>query len=264
MDTPGGEGDAAVPNLDVPNLARMYDYYLGGKDNDPIDREAAEQVIAAHPQQRLLARNNRAFLTRAVRHLADAGIDQFVDLGAGIPTEPATHQTARAIVPGARVVYVDEDPVVLAHTRSLLDADDGIGVVGQDVLDPERVLADPELTRLIDFSRPVGLLAVALFHFTPDPGPQRVLSAFRERMAPGSWLVLSTGTDEGLGESDLAELDRAYSGTARGMHLRSRAEVEGLFDGFVVVEPGVVDVSQWRGNAEQTPVQILAGVGRSV
>jgi S-adenosyl methyltransferase len=159
-------------------------------------------------------------------------------------------------------VYVDEDPVVLAHARALLGTDDGIGVVGQDVLEPEQLLADPELTRLIDFSRPVGLLAVSLFHFSPDDGPQRVLRAFRERMAPGSWLVLSTGSDEGLSESELAELDRGYSGTARGMHLRSRAEIEGLFDGFALVDPGVVDVSQWRGNAEQTPVQILAGVGR--
>jgi SAM-dependent methyltransferase len=256
--------DDAVPGVDatVPSPARMYDYYLGGKDNYAADRDAAEQVIAAHPQQRLLARNNRAFLTRAVRHLADAGVDHYIDLGAGVPTEPATHQTARAIVPGARVVYVDEDPVVLAHARALLGTDDGIGVVGQDVLQPEQLLADPELTRLIDFSRPVGLLAVSLFHFSPDDGPQRVLRAFRERMAPGSWLVLSTGSDEGLSESDLAELDRGYSGTTRGMHLRSRAEVEGLFDGFAVVDPGVVDVSQWRGNAEQTPVQILAGVGR--
>lgn len=246
----------------VPSPARMYDYYLGGKDNVAIDREAAEQVIAAHPQQRLLARNNRAFLTRAVRHLADAGIDQFVDLGAGMPTEPATHQTARAIVPGARVVYVDEDPVVLAHARTLLDADDGIGVVGRDVLEPEQVLADPELTRLIDFSRPVALLAVALFHFSPGDGPQRVLAAFRERMAPGSWLVLSTGSSAGLSASDLAQLDRGYSGTPRGMHLRTPDEIERLFDGFALVEPGIVDVSQWRGNAEQTPVQILAGVGR--
>ena len=256
--------DDAVPGVDatVPSPARMYDYFLGGKDNFAVDREAAERVIAAHPQQRLLARNNRAFLTRAVRHLAEEGIDQFVDLGAGVPTEPATHQTARAIVPGARVVYVDEDPVVLAHARALLGTDDGIGVAGQDVLDPERVLADPELTRLIDFSRPVGLLAVALFHFNPDPGPQQVITTFRERMAPGSWLVLSTGSDEGLSRSELTELGRGYSGTPRGMHLRSRAEITGLFDGFSVVEPGVVDVSRWRGNAQRTPVQILAGVGR--
>jgi len=256
--------DEAVPGTDggVPSPARMYDYFLGGKDNYAVDREAAERVIAAHPQQRLLARNNRAFLTRAVRSLAEAGIDQFVDLGAGVPTEPATHQTARGIVPGARVVYVDEDPVVLAHARALLGTDDGIGVVGRDVLDPAAVLADPELTRLIDFSRPVGVLAVALFHFNPDPGPKQVIAAFRERMAPGSWLVLSTGTDEGLSASAQAELGRGYAGTARGMHLRSRAEIEGLFDGFALVEPGVVDVSQWRGNAEPTPVRILAGVGR--
>ncbi len=256
--------DDTVPGADasVPSPARMYDFFLGGKDNYAVDRDAAEQVLAAHPQQRLLARNNRAFLTRAVRYLADEGIDQFVDLGAGVPTEPATHQTARAIRPGARVVYVDEDPVVLAHARALLGTDDGIGVVGRDVLAPDDVLADPELTRLIDFSRPVGLLAVALFHFSPDDGPRRVLSAFRERMAPGSWLVLSTGSSEGLSESDLEELDRGYSGTSRGMHLRSREEIEELFDGFSLVEPGVVDVSQWRGNAEQTPVQILAGVGR--
>lgn len=256
--------DDAVPGADggVPSPARMYDYYLGGKDNYAVDREAAERVIAAHPQQRLLARNNRAFLTRAVRHLADAGIDQFVDLGAGVPTEPATHQTARAIRPGSRIVYVDEDPVVLAHARALLGTDDGIGVVGRDVLSPAEVLADPQLTGLIDFSRPVGLLAVALFHFSPGDSPQRVLAAFRERMVPGSWLVLSTGSSDGLDETHLEELERGYAGTHRGMHLRTREEIERLFDGFSLVEPGVVDVSRWRCNAEQTPVQILAGVGR--
>lgn len=249
---------------DVPSPARMYDYYLGGQDNFAADREAAEAVIASHPDQRQLARNNRAFLARAVEHLADAGITQFVDIGTGIPTAPTVHEIARRTRPGARVVYVDDDPVVLAHARALLAEDAAVAVVEADMHDPAAITSHPDVARLIDFDRPVGVLLVAVLHFSPGDEPRRILGHFRSRMVPGSYLVLSAGSSAGLTDAELTEIREAYARTPRGGHLRSRAEITELFDGFELVEPGVVDVSRWRGFERPTRLSILAGVARRV
>lgn len=240
----------------------MYDYYLGGGDNFPADRDAAEAVITNHPQQRQLARNNRGFLARAVAFLAEQGIDQFVDIGTGIPTSPNVHEVARASQPDARIVYVDNDPVVLAHARALLAADDQVGVVDSDMHDLETILGAPETQRLIDFSRPVAVLFVAVLHFSPGDEPQRLVRAFRDRMVAGSYLVASLGSTEGLSDEEVDALHSAYAGTRGGMVLRSREAVTSLFDGLDLQDPGVVDVSQWRGFGRPTHVQILAGVGR--
>lgn len=249
---------------DVPSPARMYDYYLGGQDNFAADREAAEAVIASHPDQRQLARNNRAFLVRAVEHLAAAGITQFVDIGTGIPTAPTVHEVARRTHPGARVVYVDDDPVVLAHARALLAEDRAVAVVEADMHDPGAITGHPDVTRLIDFDRPVGVLFVAVLHFSPGDEPRRILDHFARRMVPGSFLALSAGSSEGLTEAELTEIHDAYARTPRGGHLRSREEITGLFAGFDLVEPGVVDVSRWRGLERPTRISILAGVARRV
>ncbi|GLZ49505.1 hypothetical protein Acsp06_56900 [Actinomycetospora sp. NBRC 106375] len=247
---------------DVPSPARMYDYYLGGRDNFAADREAAEAVIASHPDQRQLAQNNRAFLVRAVEHLAAEGITQFVDIGTGIPTAPTVHEVARRTHPDARVVYVDDDPVVLAHARALLAEDRAVAVVEADMHDPGAITTHPDVDRLIDFSRPVGVLFVAVFHFSPGDEPHRIVEHFRRRMVPGSYLVLSTGSSEGLDADELAEIEAAYARTPRGGHLRTADEVAALFEGFTVIEPGIVDVSRWRGFERPTHISILAGVGR--
>ncbi|GAA4794926.1 SAM-dependent methyltransferase [Actinomycetospora chlora] len=247
---------------EVPSPARMYDYYLGGQDNFAADREAAEAVIASHPDQRQLARNNRAFLARAVEHLAAAGITQFVDIGTGIPTSPTVHEVARRTHPDARVVYVDDDPVVLAHARALLAEDPAVAVVGADMHQPEDVTTHPDVDRLVDFGRPVGVLFVAVLHFSPGDEPRRIIEHFRRRMVPGSYLVLSVGSSEGLDEAEVAEIHEAYARTPRGGHLRSREEIAALFDGFELVEPGLVDVSRWQGFERPTHLSILAGVGR--
>jgi O-methyltransferase involved in polyketide biosynthesis len=247
---------------DVPSPARMYDYYLGGRDNFAADREAAEAVIASHPDQRQLARNNRAFLARAVEHLAAEGITQFVDVGTGIPTSPNVHEVARGMQPDARVVYVDDDPVVLAHARALLEEDRAVAVVEADMHEPEAITTHPDVDRLIDWSRPVAVLFVAVLHFSPGDEPRRILDHFRRRVVPGSALVLSAGSSEGLSDTELAEIHEAYARTPRGGHLRSRAEIAALFAGFELVEPGLVDVCRWRGFERPTHLSILAGVGR--
>lgn len=221
-------------------------------------------MIASHPDQRQLARNNRAFLVRAVEHLAAAGITQFVDIGTGIPTAPTVHEVARRTHPGARVVYVDDDPVVLAHARALLAEDRAVAVVEADMHDPGAITGHPDVTRLIDFDRPVGVLFVAVLHFSPGDEPRRILDHFARRMVPGSFLALSAGSSEGLTEAELTEIHDAYARTPRGGHLRSREEITGLFAGFDLVEPGVVDVSRWRGLERPTRISILAGVARRV
>jgi S-adenosyl methyltransferase len=161
-------GKGAVPDFSVPNPSRMYDYLLGGKDNFPADREAANRVIAAYPEARALARANRRFLTRAVWFLAEHGISQYIDLGTGLPTSPNVHQVARQVRPDARVVYVDNDPVVTCHGQALCATNDGVAVIDGDIRDPRSILADPELTAVIDFAEPVAILCVAVLHFIRD------------------------------------------------------------------------------------------------
>jgi hypothetical protein len=214
--------------------------------------------------QRQLARNNRAFLVRAVELLTERGITQFVDVGTGIPTAPTVHEVARRTHPDARVVYVDDDPVVLAHARALLAEDRGVAVVEADMHEPEAITAHPDLTRLVDLDRPVGVLFVAVLHFSPGDEPRRIVDHFRRRTVPGSYLVLSAGSSEGLSDTALAEIHDAYARAPRGGHLRSREEIAALFDGFALVEPGLVDVCRWRGFERPTHLSILAGVGRRV
>ncbi|GAA0351620.1 SAM-dependent methyltransferase [Actinoallomurus spadix] len=249
-----------VIDVHTPSPARMYDYWLGGKDNFAADREAAEKVIAAHPEQRELVRANRAFLVRAVRHLAEQGIDQFLDLGTGIPTSPNVHEVAREIRPAARVVYVDNDPIVFAHNQAFRVTDDRVATVQADIRRPHEVLGDPALKRLIDFDRPVALLAVAVLHFVPEG--EEVITTLKEVMAPGSFLALSTGTSEGLTPEQRERIENAYAKASAPAVIRSRAEIERLFTGFDLVDPGLVHVAKWRADGPETKGRLLAGVGR--
>jgi hypothetical protein len=264
---PDGQGfePGRIPDFTVPSAARMYDYYLGGKNSFQADRDAAEKVIAAYPETRRLALANRRFLTRAVWYLAEHGVRQFIDLGSGLPTSPNVHEVARQARPDARVVYVDSDPVVASHGRALCDTDSGVAFVERDIRYPQDVLGDGKLTGLIDLSAPVAVLAVSVLHFMPDADkPGEILAAFRSSMAPGGYLVLSHATSDGADERVLSQIASVYETSTVRAVPRTGADIKGFFTGFDLIEPGLVDVSQWRGDmpARPTRIRFLAGVGR--
>jgi hypothetical protein len=248
--------------------ARVYDYLLGGKDNYPVDRDAAEEVLAAVPSACHMARANRAFLRRVVRFLAgEAGIRQFLDIGTGIPTQGNVHEVAQQVTADARVVYVDNDLLVHVHANALLACDNTIAVLA-DLREPDAILSHPQVRQVIDFDQPVALLLVAILHFIRDEeDPAGIITRFREAMAPGSYLAIShaTGDFDTVAASNAA---RAYDQAAAPMVLRSHAEVQRLFDGFGLVDPGLVQVSQWRPDRDQADghqeVWAYGGVGRNV
>ncbi|GJF28015.1 hypothetical protein KNE206_07150 [Kitasatospora sp. NE20-6] len=249
---PGGKPSAAL-RPEIPHPARMYDYYLGGKDNFPADREAAERALAANPEFRSTARANRAFLQRAVRHVAALGIDQFLDIGTGIPTAGNTHETAQTVTPSARVVYVDNDPIVLTHARALM-AGMGHGrtsVLQADLRDPAAILAAPEVGELLDPDRPVALVLAAVMHFLRDEDdPAGVLRTLLDALAPGSHLILSHGTADFIPAEIRDRVTGVYDKATAPLVGRSRAEVEGFLDGLEILEPGVVTVPLWRPEGE--------------
>ncbi|TDD81853.1 SAM-dependent methyltransferase [Actinomadura darangshiensis] len=239
---------SAMPGVDAstPSVARMYDYFLGGKDNYAADRAAAEAVVRALPTVEGVARANRAFLQRAVRHVAGCGIDQFIDIGAGLPTQGNVHEIARAERPGARVVYVDNDPTVIVHARALVATDDRIGIVRADVRDPGKVLDDPEVHRLIDFRRPVCVLFVAILHFLPDEeDPAALVRRFTGALPDGSHVILSHAAAEELRNQAVGDTYRSRSASAS-LVARTREEVAALLDGLTILDPGVVPLHEWR------------------
>lgn len=233
-------------NPKVPNSARMYDYYLGGKDNFAADREAAEKIMALGPSRDICLANRR-FLGRAVRHVADQGIDQFIDLGTGLPNQNNVHEVAREAHPDAHVVYVDYDPVVIVHARALLaGTDTGITILPADVRKPASILDAPETKQLIDFTRPVGVVFLGVLHCLTDrDDPWGVVAEFRERMAPGSALIVSHLTDDAHPEVGVAAREVYEEADAPLIH-RSREQITRMFDGFDLVEPGVTHVADWR------------------
>ncbi|OLB75879.1 MAG: hypothetical protein AUI14_20190, partial [Actinobacteria bacterium 13_2_20CM_2_71_6] len=196
-------------DINVPSAARMYDYYLGGAHNFAADRELAEQALRAMPDGRFLARTNRAFLRRAVRFLARAGIRQFLDIGSGIPTAGNVHEVAKQVTPDARVAYVDIDPVAVSHAQALLAADPRTGALRGDLRRPDRILADPALGAIVDLDQPVAVLLLAVCHFVPDSDdPAGIIAQLRAALAPGSHLVISHGTDEGRSTEELEQVYR--------------------------------------------------------
>ncbi|MGI5288948.1 SAM-dependent methyltransferase [Nonomuraea polychroma] len=250
-----------------PNPARMYDYMLGGKANYAVDRLAIEQLAELIPEAVPLARANRAFLQRAVRYVAAAGVRQFLDLGSGLPTQGSAHEVA----PEARVVYVDHDPVVAAHAGALLNGargardSGGAVVVEADLLDPDDVLA--QAGRFLDLAEPVGVLLVSILHFLPDSAqPQRAVAALRERMPPGSHLVISHATTRGWLEEDRAGGGR--QGAPAGGGDRTPAEIRAFFGDFLLELPGLVQAVDWRPDRPKLvgdwslPSSLMAGVAR--
>jgi SAM-dependent methyltransferase len=259
----------------VAHSARVYDWWLGGKDNFAPDRELGQKIVDMVPMTHDSARANRAFLHRAAGMVAAEGVHQFLDLGAGLPTVDNTHTVVQRVDPNNRVVYVDYDPIVLVHARALLEGYGPTTVVQADIRDPEAIVTHPEVTAVIDFTRPVCVLAVAVLHFFKEQdNPHAVVARLREAMAPGSYLVLSHITGDGTSEADDAIAimrQRMVDPPA----LRTHGEVLRFFDGFELLDPGVVPVNLWRPEGhdlhqplwrkpgdEDQPFWMYAGVGR--
>jgi hypothetical protein len=255
-------------DLDRPSAARVYDFYLGGFHNFAADREMGRQAVQMWPDLPEIMRSNRGFLRRAVEFLVDAGVRQFLDLGSGIPTVGNVHEVAQRLAPDSRVVYVDNDPVAVEHSQAILAGDDGTVVVQADLRDPDAVLGDPAVRTLLDLNRPIAVLMVAVLHFVPDDAdPAGLVARFRDAVAPGSYLALSHATT-GERADRAAEHRGLYQRTATPMTMRTREQVEHLFDGWELVQPGLVHLPQWRPEpgtpSPDRPERMpgLAGVGR--
>jgi hypothetical protein len=236
---------------DIPSAARVYDYLLGGKDNYPADRAVAESMIAQLPNVRLAVRWNRAFLHRVVRYLInDAGIRQIIDVGAGLPTVVNTHEIALAACPAARVVYVDHDPVVLAHARAMLHGVPGTTIIGHDLTEPEQILADPALRALIDFGQPAALLLLSILHFVADQDdPAGLITRLLAPFPAGSHVAISHATPDAVPQ--VADVERVFDEATEQAHVRSRAAITKLVAGLEIIEPGLVWPPQWRPDPGQ-------------
>jgi hypothetical protein len=232
----------------TPNVARMNHHYLGGRETFQADRDAAERVLAAEPGMRAAAVAAREFTARAVRFLAEAGVDQFLDIGTGLPAALAPHEVARQVRPAARVAYVDYDPVVVSHGNALLARPDVAVVVRGDLRRPAELLAQPEIRAHLDFSRPVAVLLVSVLQFVADrDDPWAIVAAIRARLAPGSFLALSHVSGDLMADEDAARrVVHAYQRANAPAWPRRRAEVLRFFDGFDLVEPGLVTKPGWR------------------
>ena len=273
MDATSPAGAESVPDLrlDIPHTARMYDYYLGGKTNYEADRELARKTIAQFPHAPTGAKENRLFMHRAVRYLAaEAGIRQFLDIGTGIPTSPNLHEVAQGEDPTCRVVYADNDPLVLTHARALMTSspEGATTYIPADLRDPETLLRSAELHRIIDLDRPVALSVVAVLHFLPDSEkPQELIAHYVDALPSGSYLVLSHGTMDVLSAAAIEAALKVYQAAGVSAATRTRAEFEAFFTGLELVEPGVVPVLDWRpdGNSIATShneAPVYGGIGR--
>ncbi|WP_396453066.1 SAM-dependent methyltransferase, partial [Actinomadura sp.] len=260
----GGSQSGNTPvDQSKPSAARIYDYLLGGKDNYDVDRQAAEAVLAVVPDQRLLARANRAFVIRAVRYLAKSGVRQFLDLGTGLPTSPSVHEAVGEVA-AARVVYVDRDPVVKVYNDALLATTPGVTCLEADIREPDAILEQVRQQDLLDFDEPVAVLLAAVLHLVPDAeDPAGLVRRFCAPLVPGSHLVLSQFAAHSDPEA-MAQLRAVADGTPVETYFRDREEVLRFFDGFELLPPGLVDVEQWRPDIEPLPtrLKITGGVGR--
>jgi hypothetical protein len=258
-------GIAARLDTTTAHSARIYNYWLGGKDNFPVDREAAQAAIAANPGIVADVRANRAFLARVVRYLvAECGIAQFLDIGTGLPTASNTHQVAQAVAPQARVVYVDNDPIVLSHARALLTStpEGATAYLDADLRQPEAILKSAG--RTLDLNQPVALMLLIILHLIPDEEhPGKIVARLMSALPVGSYLVLAHPASD-VQPAAMAEMTRRVNERMRGAAatMRTRAEVTGLFDGLDLLPPGVVQPQQWRPDpAADSPAEVTAWCG---
>ncbi|MGD1218945.1 MULTISPECIES: SAM-dependent methyltransferase [Streptomyces] len=258
-------------DISMPSVSRMYDYYLGGSHNFEVDREAARKAMEFMPGLPKIMQANRAFMRRAVRFAADEGIDQFLDIGSGIPTFGNVHEVAQSARPGAHVLYVDHDPVAVAHSEAVLRDNDDADVLAADLLKPHEILASPQLQRLIDLNRPVALLLVAILHFVEDADdPYGAVAELRDALAPGSLLIVTHASYEGIPlppERAEGAVD-VYKNIRNPLIMRSREQIARFFEGYDMVEPGLVPMPDWRpdtASEDEDPYSFsgFGGVGRT-
>jgi hypothetical protein len=269
MDRPEWAPDGIDVNR--PSAARIYDYWLGGSHNFAIDREVAREVTALVPETSMIMQVNRAFLHRAVRFLVNEGIRQFLDLGSGIPTLGNVHEVAQKASPDTKVVYVDIDPVAVAHSRHILGDNPNATVIHEDLRNSAAILADPKVRGLLDFDQPIAVLLNAVLHFVPmEDDAEAIVGRFRDALAPGSFIALSHGTADGvlLSNEQIDQGTEQMARTTTPVTTRTRAEVERLFTGLELVEPGVVWTAQWQPEHPDEVIEqperstAYAGVGR--
>ncbi len=265
LDNEAASSDDRKPSPFIPdqlNSARVYDYLLGGKDSLEIDRDMGDQMLSRAPEIKTLAWFARSFAFKAIETAADAGIRQYIDLGCGIPNSPNIHEVARKIEPSARVAYVDYDPVVFAHIDALLAKPDGVDVVLGDIRNPHDVLDQLKIQTLIDFTEPVSIIFSGVLHYVmDDERPSEIVAAFRDQAAPGSQLMISHGSLDS--DPEVLQVLTATAGTSAQVRFRSAAQIEELFDGFDVLEPGVVPIQEWlRPDLPKTRMVMTGGIGR--
>ena len=245
-----------------PSIARVYDYWLGGKDNSGPDRALAREMLDVYPLMAQMARENRQFLGRAVGFAARRGVRQFIDVGAGLPTGRNTHEVARAVAPGARVAYVDNDPMVIAHARGLLASDDSVIAIQGDLRDPDAILTDRQVSGLIRFGKPVCVLLAGVLHFLDAETARSVAATYTRAIARGSYLIISVGTGHPARETQVTS---AYA--AAPLYSHSYQQIAGFFDGLDLVPPGLVPAPAWTAGVVVTQLPwrdatFLAGMGR--
>jgi SAM-dependent methyltransferase len=270
----GLPGQETGPGFDsrTPNAARIYDYLLGGKDHFAADRQAAARLLEVLPHSAQACQDNRAFLERAVRFLAGAGIRQFLDIGTGLPTAGAVHEVAQETASRCRVAYVDNDPVVLTHARALLATDPLVIVVDGDLTDPQAIVGCQAIRAHLDLTRPAAVLLVAVLHFVDDAHrPRKIIQTLADAVAPGSYLAVSHVTADHVSAQASAMAQEVYEDASAGVTPRTRAQVTRFFDGLELIEPGVVDIRSWHpeipssraeGGQPPSPTYMYGGVAR--
>ena len=256
--------------LDRPNVARMYDYFLGGAHNLAVDREAAEQLYKLFPDLPLIAQANRAAMRRAVLALVDSGVDQFLDVGSGIPTAGPVHDIAQRVNPKTRVLYVDVEPVAVAHSQAILQSVPNTLAIRADARHADELMQRPDVRQFFDFARPIGVLLVALLHFVPDSDDARqIVRSLRDAIPSGSYIVITHAATEQNEQGRLNAVENVYGRSTSPFHFRSREEIASLFDGLDLIDPGLVYLPLWRPESEDDPlmddparVNGYIGVGR--